>query len=198
MLLAAPVLIVFGSPGSCLKGDDPVTTDQVDEVQLLSCTATGGVFRLQYRTSTSVDIPFDATPSTLQDILEASFGFEEPVVEFSRGTQACSAPTSTANIITITFPVDHGDIPPLRAVTAGLTASSGTANFATADNGVALGGVLSQKGTKENAVCSNRGYCDYNQGSCSCSFGYGTSDGRGNEGNRDDCGRILPNVKKMA
>lgn len=184
--------------GSCLNGDDPVTGDQVDEIQALACTATGGTFRLQYRTSTSVDIPFDVTSDALRNILITSFGFEDPVVEFSSGAMICSSPASPANIITVIFPVDHGDIPPLQAITADLTVSSGTVGFATADNGVAIGGVVSQKGTKENAVCSNRGYCDYNQGTCSCSFGYGTSDGRGNSGNRDDCGRIMPKVKYVA
>ncbi|KAL3672939.1 hypothetical protein V7S43_002241 [Phytophthora oleae] len=185
------------SKRSCVKGDDPVTTDQVDEIQLLKCTATGGVFRLQYRTSTSIDIPFDATVDTFRDILMTSFGFEDPVVEYSSGTSACSAPASNANIITVTFPVDHGDIPPLRAITTGLTTSSGAVSFVAADNGVSIGGVASQKGTKENAVCSNKGYCDYSLGTCSCSLGYGSSDGRGNLGNREDCGRILPKLKHI-
>ncbi|KAL4093706.1 hypothetical protein PRIC1_011138 [Phytophthora ramorum] len=186
------------SKRSCTKGDDPVTTDQLDEIQVLKCTATGGVFRLQYRTSTSVDIPFDAASSALRDILTTSFGFEDPVVGYSSGDSACSAPTAPANVITIAFPVDHGDIPPLRAVTTALTASSGTVAFITADNGVAIDGVVSQKGTKENEVCSNRGYCNYDQGTCSCSLGFGASDGRGNKGSRDDCGRILPKVKYEA
>ncbi|OWY91225.1 hypothetical protein PHMEG_00040286, partial [Phytophthora megakarya] len=183
---------------SCTRGDDPVTTDQVDEIQVLKCTATGGYFRLQYRISTSSRIPFDATSSAIQNILMASFGLENPVVEYSYGAKACSAPASPANIITVTFPVDHGDIPPLRAVISSLTTSSGTVNFATADNGVAIDGVMSQQGTKENAVCSNRGYCDYSQGTCSCSNGYGNSDGRGNPGDRDDCSRILPTSKYVA
>lgn len=183
------------SKRSCVKGDDPVTTDQVDEIQLLMCTATGGAFRLQHRTSTSTDIPFDATVDTFRDILMTSFGFEDPVVEYSSGTTVCTDPVSNANIVTVTFPVDHGDIPPLLSITAGLTTSSGAVSLITADNGVSIGGIVSQKGTKENAVCSNRGYCDYSLGTCSCSLGFGSSDGRGNIGNREDCGRILPKQK---
>ncbi|KUF94749.1 hypothetical protein AM588_10004859 [Phytophthora nicotianae] len=98
------------SKRSCLKGDDPVTTDQVDELQLLKCTATGGIFRLQYRTSTSVDIPFDATSDDLRYILMNSFGFEDPVVEYSSGTKACSTQDqqtilspSTSQLTTVTF-----------------------------------------------------------------------------------------------
>ncbi|KAG7393169.1 hypothetical protein PHYBOEH_006167 [Phytophthora boehmeriae] len=186
------------SQRSCPKGDDPVTTDQVDEIQVLQCTGTGGHFRLQYRTSTSARIPFDATATTLRNILVFSFGFDDPVVQYSSGTQACSPPTaSVPNIITISFLLDHGDIPPLAAITRSLTVSGGIGTVATADNGVAIGGVTSQQGTKENVVCSNRGHCNYQQGTCTCSFGFGSSDGRGNRGNRGDCGYILPKVKYL-
>ncbi|GMF65671.1 unnamed protein product [Phytophthora lilii] len=185
-------------PGSCPRGDDPITTDQVDEIQLMKCTATGGTFRLQYRTLTSVDIPYNVDANTLRRILMNSFGFEDPEVKYSIGTKACSPSSVPANIVIISFPVDHGDIPPLKAVTTSLTVTGGAGSLITADNGVGIGGVTSQKGTKENVVCSNRGYCNYNQGTCSCSFGYGTSDGRGNQGNRDDCGYILPKVKYTA
>ncbi|GMF18564.1 unnamed protein product [Phytophthora fragariaefolia] len=180
----------------CSKREEHVCI--FDEIQVLKCTATGGVFRLQYRTSTSTDIPFNAGASTLRYILKTSFGFENPVVGYSSGTQACSTPASPGNIITVSFPVDHGDISPLRAVTTGLTLTGGVVSFITADNGVVIGGVVSQQGTKENAVCSNRGYCNYQQGTCTCSFGYGSSDGLGNHGNRDDCGYILPKVKYVA
>ena len=50
---------------------------------------------------------------------------------------------------------------------------------------------VSIKGTKENAICSNRGLCS-DDGTCDC-FNtngdvYGSSDGYGNAGIRGDCG----------
>ncbi|KAF1329562.1 Transmembrane protein, partial [Globisporangium splendens] len=96
------------SQRSCPRGDDPATTGQVDEIQLLKCIATGGTFQLLYRTSFSADIPFDATPSTLRDILIASLNFEDVVVKYSVGQLACSPVTATTkNVIKIMFPIDH-------------------------------------------------------------------------------------------
>ena len=50
----------------------------------------------------------------------------------------------------------------------------------------------SVKGTKENDLCANRGYCDLSSGICSCydtnGDVYGSSDGYGNAGARGDCG----------
>jgi hypothetical protein len=49
-------------------------------------------------------------------------------------------------------------------------------------------------GTKEAALCSNRGTCDRTSGLCSCfqSFGdmYDSSDGYGGPGLRGDCGWV--------
>lgn len=47
---------------------------------------------------------------------------------------------------------------------------------------------LSFKGSRENAVCSDRGMCDEEKGECTCFEGYISSDGNGNLGNRRDCG----------
>lgn len=54
----------------------------------------------------------------------------------------------------------------------------------------------SNKGTKENLVCSDHGECDYATGTCQCAIAKGThyeyywgsSDGYGNQGRRGDCG----------
>lgn len=47
---------------------------------------------------------------------------------------------------------------------------------------------LSVQGSKEDLPCSGRGRCDTQTGICHCYTGYFTSDGRGEEGIRGDCG----------
>jgi hypothetical protein len=168
----------------------------VDEIQLLKCIATGGAFQLLYRTSFSIGIPFDATPSTLRDILISSLNFEDAVVEYSVGQFACSPATATTkNVIKITFPIDHGDLPSLGADTTLLTLSTATPPKGTivlAENGAMIDGFASQTGTKENVMCSNKGICNSELGVCMCTTGYGSSDGQGNHGSRSDCGFIQP------
>ena len=44
------------------------------------------------------------------------------------------------------------------------------------------------KGTRENAVCSNRGYCDEKTGLCQCLEGFAGSDANESRGLRRDCG----------
>lgn len=54
------------------------------------------------------------------------------------------------------------------------------------------------KGTKENDLCSNRGLCDYTEGSCLCfdtnGDTFGSSDGYGKPGVRGDCGYAMTTV----
>lgn len=184
---------------SCPHGDDPTTQGQVDEVQLLKCIATSGTFQLLYRTSRSYDVPFDATPSVLRDVLTSSFGFEDAIVEYSVGTTACSSVARVGtqqNVIKITFPIDHGNLPPLQVDTAYLTLAAQTpGTVAVAVDGAVIDGIASQMGTKEMVLCSNKGTCNYETGQCVCAAGYGSSDGRGNRGSRDDCGVILPTLR---
>lgn len=179
---------------SCPVGDDPTTSGQVDEIQLIQCIASGGSFKLAFRTSISSDIPFDATPTTLREILMASFFFEDLSVEYSTGSQACSPSSSaTKNVIRVTFILTFGNVPPLLVNSTSL---SGTSPYVrTAENGSTIIGFMSQMGTKERIECSNRGYCNYDLGTCVCAAGYGSSDGRGNIGNRGDCGYRLPIVR---
>lgn len=176
---------------SCPVGDDPTTTGQVDEVQLIKCVASGGTFKLLYRTATSTDIQFDTSPSVLREALVSSFQFEDLTVQYSSGSQACSPASATVkNVIRVTFSLVFGDVPPLRVGPNALTGTSPMVQ--TAENGVAIDGVTSQMGTRERAVCSNKGYCNVELGVCVCATGYASSDGRGNVGNRGDCGYQLP------
>jgi hypothetical protein len=187
--------------GSCPRGDDPTTTGQVDEVKVLQCIANGGSFQLQYRLLTSTPIPFEATASQLRDILVASRLFADVTVEFSSGTTLCSlASASVLNVATLTFQQDHGRLPPLRIGPNALrsNAVAPAVPLAVANDGITLGGISSRSGTKENAVCSNKGFCNYDTGVCQCLRGYASSDGLGKSGTRGDCGHLQEKAPRDA
>jgi hypothetical protein len=56
---------------TCPTGDDPFTYDQHVEVQLLTCTATEGKFRLSFREEITKEIHFNATAIEIRDALMA-------------------------------------------------------------------------------------------------------------------------------
>ncbi|CAK4894744.1 unnamed protein product [Aphanomyces euteiches] len=89
------------------------------------------------------------------------------------------------NIMTITFTQDFGALPLLVIVDQALTLSGQS------QQGKSIVSRI-QAGTKENAVCSNHGTCNYNTGVCHCGFGFGSSNGYGQPGNRGDCGYVMP------
>lgn len=60
---------------SCATGDDPMTTNQTDDSQLLDCScfagvACAGTFRLKFRGQSTAPIPFNASVEFLQYWLE--------------------------------------------------------------------------------------------------------------------------------
>jgi len=72
---------------TCLRGDDPGTYDDHNEVQFLQCIATGGTFVLSFRQQRTNPIPFNATFDVIQTELEAlstlskltvTFGLDSP------------------------------------------------------------------------------------------------------------------------
>ena len=60
------------------------------------------------------------------------------------------------------------------------------------------GNAGSVKGTKANAVCSNRGQCNTDSGLCACFAGYSSSDGKGGAGPRGDCGHASKPQRQTA
>ncbi|ETP40243.1 hypothetical protein F442_12372 [Phytophthora nicotianae P10297] len=91
---------------SCPRGDDPMTTGQKNEVQIVQCTGTGGSFFLFFK-GQSVEIPFDTTLESLEKIFTTLKSL--PVVKVTFGGTATTVCSSTAaNPIMIEFIQDFG------------------------------------------------------------------------------------------
>lgn len=167
---------------TCPKGDDPLTSGQANEVQLLECHADGGTFTLSFKRETTINIPFDANAAAVTKAINAlpSLGGQQPkvAVSWTEGV-ACSA---SGNNIQVSFLQDYGDLPLLIPEGTRLTQTSGSAPLLTVQEVVT--------GTKESDICSNHGFCDEKKGICDCLDHWLTSDGQGNAGTRGDCGYL--------
>ncbi|KAK1934620.1 Tenascin-X [Phytophthora citrophthora] len=173
----------------CPYGDDPISTNQVDEMQAVSCLCNGctGTFTLSFRGETTR--PLDGsvdTAATLKIALEELQTIRGVSVALNGGTTLCDSDGVSA---LITFTYEHGDVPAL-VVTSSL--SGGTSSFTVQTDGAraAYGPTppLTVRGTKEWLECSGRGACNTLLGLCSCATGFGPSDGLGGSGNILDCG----------
>ncbi|KAL7468809.1 hypothetical protein ACHAXS_009040, partial [Conticribra weissflogii] len=168
---------------TCPEGDDPLTSAQVNDVQLVECHADFGTFTLSYGRDTTTPIPVEATLAELMEALNAlpSLQGADPkvAVSWTGGvTQVC---IDTGNLIQVTFLQNFGDLP--------LLIPDGTHLGQTSVANTPL--VTVQKvvsGTKESDSCSNHGTCDEKLGLCQCMDDWITSDGYGNAGKRGDCG----------
>lgn len=171
------------SKQSCPTGDDPMTVYnadgslQMNEVQELICVGTSGYFSLKFREAVTPQLPFSVTVTSLSTALSALSTIGDVAVSYSTGAAtACTA--GGTNKIRIEFLNNFGDLPPLRWIIDGALIMT--------INTDGVGG--SRRGTKEDAVCSNRGVCNHDTGLCRCTFGFTSSDGNGREGDRGDCG----------
>ncbi|ETW07561.1 hypothetical protein H310_02048 [Aphanomyces invadans] len=166
----------------CPQGDDPLTLEQVNDVQAFQCAADSGSFQLSFRGESSPQIPFNANLAAVLAAVQTIPTITDIVLSFSqRGGGACVG----GNVVTMTFVQDFGNLPRLQVLDQGLSLNGVTRAGQTIVTKV-------QNGTKENAVCSNHGVCDYSTGVCQCGFGFGSSDGYGQPGTRGDCGYLKP------
>lgn len=182
---------LIATTGECPRGDDFNTDQDVIERQVIQCTATAGTFMLSFRDEWSTSIRFGASAAAVKVALDALGTIDEVTVTFSSGTTACSVSNA---VILVDFLWELGDLPRLAGSTASLRDSvngngldgSGTLTFAA--GGETLRDQASVKGTRENALCSNHGYCDFSTGLCTCDANYGGSDGKGGPGSITNCG----------
>lgn len=180
----------------CPRGDDPLTVGQVNDIQLIKCTATAGHFTLFYQGVPSTTVAFSANAATVKAALMNIPEITDVKVTFSQGahTQACQS--TNANIISVEFTQQFGAQHPLVPyLDNALTAAGGDVVVATGGDtfedahGNTLRSVL---GTKENDLCSGRGLCSKSDGLCACfdtnGDAYDSSNGYGKAGSRGDCG----------
>lgn len=177
------------SQRACPTGDDPLTGTNVDpdgvqvnEVQQVLCQATGGTFTLSFKGHTTSPIPYNADQETLKSYLQqlpsikARYGDALGITYDGVTQEACN---SVGNTISIEFLQNFGPQPLLVPDGGALLLIAGVPDLSVAKAVV---------GTKENDVCSNRGLCNAQSGTCGCVYGFASSDGYGGPGRRGDCG----------
>lgn len=181
----------------CPTGDDPLTTLQTNQIQLLQCTATSGSFVLYFNAYPSLSIPYTANAATLRLALLSIPTLTDLKITFSPGsTTVCSI---SPNIVQIEFIQQFGQNPTLIGK-PDLTMSSIGGTVVISNDGSTVyqdykyTSYKSITGTKENKVCSGRGLCAVD-GVCACfatnGDSYVSSNGYGGFGTRGDCGKIL-------
>eukprot|EP00981_Chlorochromonas_danica_P002081 scaffold423_cov185-Ochromonas_danica.AAC.5 len=186
----------------CPSGDDPLTPGQLNEIQLVKCTSNTGGFTLFFEGMPSLWISHSANADAVRTALLKIPMLGDVKVTFSMpyGT-ACQI---RSNIIIIEFTQLFGSLSPLVGQPDRTMAAAGgyidvNADGATRWTDIAGHVVRSQKGTKEDDLCSNRGACDRNSGICQCydtnGDVYGSSDGYGNVGSRGDCGYVVSSTE---
>jgi hypothetical protein len=194
---------------SCPTGDDPLTTGQVDEVQLVRCdlNPTQAInreprFTLSFMGAVTRPFAPNANAAVIRELMEELPTVGGVSVSFSRGTTFCNAEFSgvpaSGNVVSLTFLTEHGDVPSILVLdeygslltgivdnAIDVATDGGPLSFST-PTGAAQ--AFSVRGTKENIACSGRGTCNTLTGDCKCNTGFYASDGRGNSGTIGDCG----------
>lgn len=172
---------------SCPYGYDIRATDyEISyEMQSISCSASDGTFQLEFNGFTSEIISYNSTLQDLKDILQNIGSIGEIIVYSSYGndTIICSS-TNTPIKVNILFQTELGNLPMIKLVqnrfnTLKLNGLTSSVKFEIAQV---------RKGSGLFLECSGHGDCDRNLGLCKCWNDWGSSDGKGNQGTRGDCG----------
>jgi len=155
---------------------------------VINCT--GGLY-FEYDGEYTEKIAFNASANDVEKALAAlstlggaASDFGPLNVSVSGSARLCGA---QQNNLTISTRAAFGNVYELKIVNS----------LRRSDTGELLNVTLrSEKGTKENDYCSDRGWCDFATGTCMCRqlatspyyYEYASSDGYDNPGTRGDCG----------
>lgn len=153
--------------------------------QRVYCTANAGSFRLNFRNESTNDIAYDASPQTLMAALESltSIGKVDVTLNPSstETSTVCSSDASDNHYFQVWFVTERGPLPLMLIDDNSL--SHGTAVVLDVDHRVSGAGTMKE--------CSGKGECNRATGICECWPYWGSSDGYGNIGIRNDCGYSL-------
>lgn len=161
-----------------------MTLSQLNDVQLLQCTATSGTFTLSFLGFTTT--PISATASlyefsealgSLPSIKRSGTDATIDVQFLVYSTSACG---ESGNDIQITFNQNFGDL-------SLIIPNGSSLDHSTISVDPIITSQKSVTGSKESDTCSNRGTCT-ETGVCYCLSDWTTSNGYGSPGLRGDCG----------
>jgi hypothetical protein len=156
----------------CPSGDDPMTSNQMTEIQLLYCYANSGFFTLTLDGQTSVNIPHDADLADLGHALEKVAGAVR-VFYVNPGLDSTVCDVVDGSMISIEFVDRYGSVPALEISTDWQSflhapansevllvyKSTGSVNTMTPwTMGPTTG--YARPGNKEWEYCSGRGRCN--------------------------------------
>ena len=163
---------------SCPKGDDPISTGQADELQIVQCTSRNGTLTLSFKGATTVPISVDATAPAIAAALVALPTVRGINVVFAVPADVfCS--TDVKQAAKITFTHDPGPQPALVPILTDLIGGEVKVGWVPDNDGVTsevkakVAGIKPKRGTKEFRDCAGRGLCDETTGVCSCFKYYG-------------------------
>ena len=174
----------------CPRGDDPITPG-VNEIQKISCAATGGGFYVKFKENTTALINWNDPAPVVETKLEAIMSIGNVSVTFVNNTAPVSGGFGSAKGVCNTtyalveFLTELGDLPLMKLNGNTLVGKPQLSNLPNVDK---INVTEHVKGTKENLECNGHGYCNDDIGMCICDQGYASSDGQGGVGHRGDCG----------
>jgi hypothetical protein len=169
----------------CPYGFDILATDDppVIEIQTIQCRALSGSFYLSFHNFKSSLIDVNLTLSEFETLLETTLGSigDITVTSSTNNRNICNG-IGSASTIEIEFLTELSDQPLLvmtESIDNPLSVDSGSVEFIITET---------QSGSGRYLECSGKGICNRKTGDCECWPNWGSSDGRGNQGIRGDCG----------